>query len=251
MEKVVITTPDWDGAVKQKIHQLRNVLDTCAVPNPSIIGKLQKSGIYLDYVGHAEITRILIEIDPMWSWEPAAFIDGVPAIHFHDGLVPRKGQDPMPVRMASMWGTLHLLGASRVAVGSCEAHKPDLHKELVSDFLRNASMRYGIALSLWSKQEWEDLKQSDSTPQKPVRAVSKPRTEEQPAPAVVDTTTPIPQEQMDKFMKACTDAGLNPLAVFKHASVDVRKVTMADLPAMRKAFNEMKKGIKDASTTQD
>jgi hypothetical protein len=36
------------------------------------------------------------------------------------------------------------------------ADKQDLDKELIGDFLRNASMRFGIALSLWSKQDWSD-----------------------------------------------------------------------------------------------
>jgi hypothetical protein len=42
------------------------------------------------------------------------------------------------------------------SVGSVRADKQDLDKELVGDFLRNASMRFGIALSLWSKQDWSD-----------------------------------------------------------------------------------------------
>jgi hypothetical protein len=50
-----------------------------------------------------------------------------------------------------MWGYLTLLGVTRIAVGSVEAHKADLDKELVSDFLRNAAMRFGIALALWTK----------------------------------------------------------------------------------------------------
>ena len=44
-------------------------------------------------------------------------------------------------------------GVRPVAVGSVEAHKPDLDKELVSDFLRNAAMRFGIALTLWMKDD--------------------------------------------------------------------------------------------------
>jgi hypothetical protein len=55
-----------------------------------------------------------------------------------------------------MWGTLTLLGKSMLGVGSVRADKQDLDKELVGDFLRNAAMRFGIALSLWSKQDWSD-----------------------------------------------------------------------------------------------
>ena len=43
-----------------------------------------------------------------------------------------------------------------LGVGSVRADKQELDKELVGDFLRNAAMRFGIALSLWSKQDWSD-----------------------------------------------------------------------------------------------
>lgn len=241
-EKVVIKTPDWDEVVKVRNEtrqaQLRNVLDTYAVPDESIVGKLPRGQVQLDYVGHAEITRILITIDPDWYWEPFDIINGRPATTTQNGMV-------------SMWGRLCIHGKELIGVGTVREDKPDLDKELVSDFLRNAAMRFGIALSLWSKAEWDDLKKADDSPQKPTKAVSKPRSEAQAKPAVTDSQAPIPQDQMEKFMAACTQAGLNPLAVFKKAGVDVRKVTLADLPAMREAFNAMKKESADASTTQD
>jgi hypothetical protein len=54
-----------------------------------------------------------------------------------------------------MWATLTLLNKSLIGVGSVRSDKPDYEKELVGDFLRNAAMRFGICLSLWSKQDWE------------------------------------------------------------------------------------------------
>lgn len=232
--------------MEKKTIGLQDVLTNYAVPDPSIVGKLRKSGIDLDYVGHAEITRILIEIDPMWSWEPAAFIDGVPAIHFHDALVPRKGQDPMPVRMASMWGTLHLLGASRVAVGSCEAHKPDLHKELVSDFLRNAAMRFGIALSLWSKQEWEE----SSAPQAVVgskAAVPAPKTPSQFDEPKVETESDgtLSSDQVSQFFIACATKKIDPKKVASLAGVqDLDNIKATDLARLRVAFKELQNSAK-------
>jgi hypothetical protein len=121
---------------------LKAVLEQYATPDPKIVGTIPRNGINLAYVSHAEITRILIEIDPMWNWQPVAWVDGRPAIHEANGV-------------ATMWGTLTLLGKSLVGVGSVRADKPDLDKELVGDFLRNAAMRFGICLSLWSKQDWE------------------------------------------------------------------------------------------------
>lgn len=100
--------------------------------------------IHLDYMGHAEVTRALIEIDPLWSWEPVAWSDhGEP-------LVSVRGNT------ARMWGRLTVLGKTLPGCGSCDAGKADVEKELIGDFLRNAAMRFGIGLSLWSKSEWED-----------------------------------------------------------------------------------------------
>ena len=121
---------------------LKAVLEQYATPDPKIVGTIPRNGINLAYVSHAEITRILIEIDPMWNWQPIDWIEGRPAIHEANGV-------------ATMWATLTLLGKSLVGVGSVRADKPDLDKELVGDFLRNAAMRFGICLSLWSKQDWE------------------------------------------------------------------------------------------------
>jgi hypothetical protein len=122
---------------------LRAVLDQYATPDPKIVGTIPRNGINLAYVSHADITRILIEIDPLWSWQPVAWENGRPAIHVDNGT-------------ATMWATLTLLGKSMLGVGSVRADKQDQSKELIGDFLRNAAMRFGIALSLWSKQDWSD-----------------------------------------------------------------------------------------------
>lgn len=243
--KEIIQVQEMVKHMKTVQQNLSAVLTNYAVPEPSIVGKLRKSGIDLDYVGHAEITRILIEIDPMWSWEPAAFIDGVPAIHFHDALVPRKGQDPMPVRMASMWGTLHLLGASRVAVGSCEAHKPDLHKELVSDFLRNAAMRFGIALSLWSKQEWEETTETPVA-SKPVSKPA-PKTPSQFEEPKVQTESDgtLSSDQVSQFFIACATKKIDPKKVASLAGVqDLDNIKATDLARLRVAFKELQNSAK-------
>jgi hypothetical protein len=107
------------------------------------VGTIPRNGINLAYVSHADITKILIEVDPAWSWQPMEWVNGRPAINVENGT-------------ATMWGTLTLLGKSMLGVGSVRADKQDLDKELVGDFLRNAAMRFGIALSLWSKQDWSD-----------------------------------------------------------------------------------------------
>lgn len=130
---------------------LDEVFNTYGHPDPAIVSTIEKNGVPLSYVGHAEITKALSEIDPLWTWEPVTGGDGLPVIRIQNGHIPRRDRDPILVDMATMWGRLTLCGVTRWAVGSVEAHKPDLDKELVSDFLRNAAMRFGVALGLWMK----------------------------------------------------------------------------------------------------
>lgn len=147
-------------------NALREVLEKYAQPDPKIVGTIQRSGIDLAYVSHSEITRILIEVDPAWYWEPLGIKDGRPEIHVANGV-------------ATMWGRLHLLGKTMLGVGSAKADKADLDKELIGDFLRNASMRFGICLNLWSKQDHDDAR----TPFRPSAPASADRVAETVAKA--------------------------------------------------------------------
>jgi hypothetical protein len=195
--------------------QLLKVLQDHAVPDPAIVGKLPKGGMQLDFVGHAEITRTLIEVDPLWWWEPAAWDGGVPAVTRANGF-------------AHMAGTLYIKGVGRIGVGSVKEDKPDVYKELVSDFLRNAAMRFGIALSLWSKQEWDDLNNYKQAAPAPAQARPQPAKNEK-----------LSDEQLKQFTDACEKAGLNAMEVHRHAGLTIGKATQADLPALRAAFKEM------------
>ena len=134
-----------------ELHPLLIALIDHYKPDPQTVSQIEKNGVRLDYVGHAEITKILIEIDPEWSWQPVAWENGRPATHTQLGKITKRDGTVLEFPTVSMWGHLTLLGVTRVAVGSVEAHKADLDKELVSDFLRNAAMRFGIALALWTK----------------------------------------------------------------------------------------------------
>jgi len=135
-------------------EQPKSLFDVYGHPAPESISRLEKTGgVVLHYVGHAEITRILLEVDPAWTWEPLEIVDGRPAIHVHKGLIMRRDREPLEVDMATMWGRLTIDGVTRIAVGSVEAHKPERDKELVGDLLRNGAMRFGIALGLWMKED--------------------------------------------------------------------------------------------------
>lgn len=196
-------------------QQLLEVLTKYAVPDPKIVGKLPRGGISLDFVGHADITRILIEIDPLWRLVPIAWDNGRPAMNIVND-------------MATMWFELTLLGTSRLAIGSAKANSPDLDKILYGDALRNGAMRFGISLNLWSKSSgWEDIDHNPAPPkQHPVAVI------EQPAP--VDE--PLSEKQLTQFNQACIKAQVSPIIVYEKAGIKFGTATTSDLIKLRAAF---------------
>jgi hypothetical protein len=90
----------------------------------------------LTYVGHADLTARLLDVDPLWSWEPFALDErGLPAFD-KDG---------------NLWIRLTVCGHTRIGVGDAGNGKGA--KEAIGDALRNAGMRFGAALELWAKGE--------------------------------------------------------------------------------------------------
>ena len=103
----------------------------------SQIGKLPKGGIQLDFVGHGFLTARLLEVDPTWNWEPCALDpNGLPLLDEFGGL----------------WIRLTVCGVTRLGYGDAGGRKgPNAIKESIGDALRNAGMRFGLALDLWCK----------------------------------------------------------------------------------------------------
>lgn len=102
--------------------------------------------IHLDYVGHAEVTRRLLEVDPAWNWEPVAMDEnGLPLLDHDD-----RGN---PV---GLWIRLTVLGVTRLGYGSVPPGQPDAVKVLIGDALRNAALRFGVALDMWAKNDRSD-----------------------------------------------------------------------------------------------
>jgi len=109
----------------------------------SAIGRMNRGqGVVLDYVGHAAVTQRLLEVDPEWSWEPLAVgADGLPAF------------DPV----GGLWIRLTVCGTSRLGYGDAQGKKgPNAVKECIGDAIRNAAMRFGVALDLWAKENIAD-----------------------------------------------------------------------------------------------
>ncbi len=120
---------------------LRQLLAEWASPPAEMIDIIPKGGVELKYLGHAATTRALLECDPTWWWEPMGFDDyGQPRLVTDD-----QG------RTVGLWIYLHVCGVRRPGYGSCLPGKADAVKELIGDAIRNGSMRYGVALNLWSK----------------------------------------------------------------------------------------------------
>lgn len=163
--------------------KLEEIISNYGVPDPKLVGKLPRGGQSLDFVGHADVTKMLIEVDPEWSWEPVAFdTDGLPAYRVENGMAHMAG-----------WLTIH--GVRRLGIGSVMHNKPDLLKELCSDFIRNASMRFGICLSLWTKQEWDDVAHTPSAPA-PTRPKPQPvQHDDGPPPFTDEDYKPNPEDE--------------------------------------------------------
>ena len=108
-------------------------------PPKEMVSKLDRGkGVKLDYVGHADTTLMLIDVDPCFTYD------------YHRDELGRMDiyeQGPNWV----LEGTLTLFGVTRPCVGTCEKRKVEVHKELLGDMLRNGAMRFGVATALWSK----------------------------------------------------------------------------------------------------
>lgn len=202
-------------------QQLLDVLNKYAVPDPKIVGKLPKGGASLDFVGHADITRILCEVDQLWSWEPIEWDSGKPAMYIEND-------------MLTMWGRLTVLGKSVIGVGTVKASAIEASKQVVGDFLRNASMRLGISLSLWTKSEWNDL---DHNPA-PAKRTTGANAKAMPVPPA-EPHQLISKVQITQFTQACAKAGLVAEEVGVHAGVDIHKATVSDLDKLRASYKTL------------
>jgi hypothetical protein len=102
------------------------------------IQKLDAGYAKLDYVSHAWVTDRLLQVDPEWTWEPVGFdADGLPKFDENGGL----------------WIKLTVCGVTRYGYGEPQGRdKFDAKKGAIGNSLRNASMRFGIALDLWAKE---------------------------------------------------------------------------------------------------
>src|SRR5690606_27582824 len=93
--------------------------------------------MHLDFVGHAAVTDRMLDVDPFWNWEPLACDQyGLPLFDNNGGL----------------WIRLTIAGVTRLGYGDAQGKRGgDAVKEAIGDAIRNAAMRFGVALDLWHK----------------------------------------------------------------------------------------------------
>ncbi len=106
----------------------------------SAIGKMPKAGLQLDYVGHAAVTQRLLEVDPEWTWRPMCVDEMTGKVQLDDN--------------GGLWIWLTVAGVTRPGYGDGGNSKSgDAVKVAIGDALRNAAMRFGVALDLWAKED--------------------------------------------------------------------------------------------------
>jgi hypothetical protein len=108
--------------------------------------------VHLDYVGHAAATDRLLQVDCEWTWEPFALTEqGLPALD----------------REGNLWIRLTIAGVTRPGVGDGNSMK-----ERIGDAIRNAAMRFGVALDLWTKEDLHDtLNPSEARAKEPAAEI--------------------------------------------------------------------------------
>lgn len=188
---------------------------------PEAIGKLPRGNVKLDYVGHAAVTDRLLEVDRHWYWEPLAFDpNGAPLI------VERNG-------MLEMWVKLTIGGTTRLGVGTVQAKKAEAAKELIGDALRNAAMRFGVAIDLWSKEDLQAF--NEARDYGPLDAPEYDKPKPKPQRKVEVGEVPPLDDGPFALMQALTDleaemvsAGLWPKG-FVEAAAAKRETTLDDL----------------------
>lgn len=179
--------------------------------------------IHIDYVGHAEVTDRLLDVDPFWDWEPIGPV--------HDPFVRNANGQAV-----GLWILLTIAGVTRRGYGSCRAGASEAEKELIGDAIRNAAMRFGVALDYWKKDV--------GTQSEPA---SGPQRENADRPKA-NPDNPAKEGQLRKIYVEAKKRDLADDVVFKLAA---KKWAVTDLKALNAAqASEFIDFLKDATDEQ-
>ncbi|MFE6126702.1 hypothetical protein ACFQ6Q_00295 [Streptomyces sp. NPDC056437] len=147
--------------------------------------RITDAHIDLAFVGHAEATNRLLNVDPFWDWEPLALDQA--------GLPQYDGNKAMWIRMT-------VCGMTRLGYGDATGKSgANAVKEIIGDAIRNAGMRFGMALDLWTPSDLEIIESGGEA------LADAPAKESAPSQAVKAPATAAPEDG------AAADALLNKL----------------------------------------
>lgn len=142
--------------------------------------------IHLDYVGHANVTDRLLEVDPFWSWEPMAqTADGLP-------LFSKEG----------LWIRLTVCGVTRIGFGDGNSIK-----EVIGDAIRNAAMRFGVGLNLWAKIDLHAERNPGDGKAPQNRRPASGGAARGRGPAASEPTRAPNQDALDALLEVCSEHG--------------------------------------------
>lgn len=184
----------------------------------------------LSYVGHAETTDRLLASDPEWTWAPmardvdpqvlaAACASGNPEIV----RMVLEASPPKLDRHGGMWILLTVHGVTRPGYGDAAGKEPGpaAIKEVIGDAIRNAAMRFGVALDLWSKSDMGEIEaerlasRQDQAAEGPTRHVESPHSSQpahRRAPAATSsqprTVAPVAPQTVNEWRRAIAFAAI-------------------------------------------
>lgn len=153
---------------------------------------------HLDYVGHAAATHLLLDADPRWDWAPLAYDEaGLPKFDDSGGL----------------WIRLTVCGVTRLGYGHADkkSHMDAgaREKEVIGDALRNAAMRFGLALELWSKADLHAGNERDAWFEACIQGIKEARNvgelRARTAAAIAEAKARNDQDAEDDFLLAQAD----------------------------------------------
>lgn len=178
-------------------------------------GKHGLPAAHLDYVGHAALTARLLDADPAWTYVPFA-VDGagLPAFDKNGGL----------------WIRLTACGVTRPGYGDAQGKTgPNAIKEAIGDALRNAGMRFGMALELWHKGDLYEAAEQRGTAETAVP--------ESPKLTIAEVAAKVPAAKtQDEIAELWREARDNGLIDETHGSLHgqtVRQVLTENIEALK------------------
>lgn len=167
-------------------------------------GSRMPNGGHIDlrFVGHAEATNRLLNVDPFWDWEPLTVDErGLPQVDGYRGL----------------WIRLTVCGMTRLGYGHAgDKTGGDAVKEVIGDAIRNAGMRFGMALDLWTSSDLEIIESGGASADE----------DQEQTGARVERSTAAAQE-LEK-LKAKVNAGWNNVLSCEQNLAEARQKKLLD-----------------------